>query len=299
MLPVLKRAKQGEVTNKTGVEAVASEFALTSEQLAELLPSGIQTKVSNRVAWGLTYMARAGLLERVRRGVYGITPRGRQILDTKPARIDNKVLKQFPEFLAFTKATSVEDAGSGQTSFDGDHDGSTSTPLEKLEEAYKSLSSTLSADVIDRILASSPVFFEKMVVKLLTEMGYGATIEEAAKHIGGPHDGGVDGVIHLDRLGIDKVYIQAKRYAPTTTVSRQDVQAFSGALDDKQTTRGVFITTSSFSSSALAYVKNITKQIVLIDGHRLAELLIRHGVGVRVERTLEVKRVDEDFFDDA
>jgi restriction system protein len=175
---------------------------------------------------------------------------------------------------------------------------STATPLERLEDAYKSLSSTLSADIIDRVLTSSPVFFEKMVVKLLTEMGYGATIEEAAQHIGGPNDGGVDGVIHLDRLGIDKVYIQAKRYAQTTTVSRQDVQAFSGALDDKQTTRGVFITTSSFSSGALAYVKNITKQIVLIDGHRLAQLMIRHGVGVRVERVMEIKRVDEDFFED-
>jgi restriction system protein len=210
----------------------------------------------------------------------------------------NKVLKQFPEFLAFTNATSAGDTdGEAASTLDGQST-STATPLEKLEDAYKSLSSTLSVDIIDRVLTSSPVFFEKMVVKLLTEMGYGATIEEAAQHIGGPHDGGVDGVIHLDRLGIDKVYIQAKRYAQTTTVSRQDVQAFSGALDDKQTTRGVFITTSSFSAGALAYVKNITKQIVLIDGQRLAQLMIRHGVGVRVERVMEIKRVDEDFFED-
>jgi restriction system protein len=299
MRPLLARAGQGPVTNKIGVETVTAAFSLSETQVAELLPSGSQTKVSNRVAWAFIYMARAGLLSRLRRGVYEITERGQQTLRAHPDRIDNKVLQEFPEFRDFTTGVSRASEEEGTDTDIAADTTLSATPLEQLENAYRTLSAALSVEIIDRILAGTPVFFEKLVVKLLTEMGYGGTIEEAAKHLGGPNDGGVDGVIQLDALGIDKVYIQAKRYARNVTVSRQDVQAFSGALDDKQTTRGVFITTSTFSSGAIAYVKSIPKQIVLIDGARLSDLLVRYGVGVRAERTVVIKKVDEDFFEEA
>ena len=170
--------------------------------------------------------------------------------------------------------------------------------LEGLEFAERTLLDNLKADLIDRILESSPEFFEKMVVKLLTSMFRSETAEEAASHLGKPGDGGVDGVIRLDPLGIDRVFIQAKRYARDSKVGRPDLQSFSGSLDDKQTTRGVFITTSNFSEEAKQYVKRIAKQIVLIDGSRLVELLVRYDVGVRVDRLIAVKKIDEDFFDE-
>lgn len=299
MLPIMRRAATGEINTKAAVETVAAEFHLTPEDLSALLPSGTTTRAVNRVSWAMIYLERAGLLKRERRGVYSITERGREVLAGAPAGIDNQLLRKFSEFQHFLNRRS-SDASEGQKPLAAEEDvASKITPSERLEEAHKALAATLRLELIDRILVSSPTFFEKMMVKLLTAMGYGGeTIEEAAAHIGGPGDGGVDGVIWLDALGIDKVYIQAKRYARDAKVGRKEVQAFSGALDDKQTTRGVFVTTSDFTAEAVNYVKSIPKQIVLINGDRLSELLVRYGVGVRVERTIEVKKLDEDFFEE-
>jgi restriction system protein len=266
MLPALRLASRGEINSKAIVLAVAQEFKLSDEDLTELLPGGSQTRATNRAAWAIVYLQRAALIERVKRGVYTITNRGREFLEKNPVKIGIADLRQFQEFRGFLSKSEDDHDG---PSVSNEAPTSKRTPLEGLELAERTLLENLKADLIDRILVSSPEFFEKMVVRLLTGMFRSETAEEAAGHLGKPGDGGVDGVIRLDALGIDRVYIQAKRYGRDSKVGRPDLQSFSGSLDDKQTTRGVFITTSSFSEKAKQYVKRIAKQIVLIDGNRL------------------------------
>ncbi len=300
MLPALRLASREEVNSKAIVRAVAEQFKLTDEDLTELLPGGSQTRATNRAAWAIVYLQRAGLIQRVRRGVYTITDRGSDFLAKNPAKIGTADLRQFSEFRRFRSESQQEneDDGGGSPVIGNAAPAFKGTPLEGLELAERTLLDNLKADLIDRILELSPEFFEKMVVKLLTSMFRSETAEEAASHLGKPGDGGVDAVIRLDPLGIDRVFIQAKRYSRDSKVGRPDLQSFSGSLDDKQTTRGVLITTSSFSEKAKQYVKRITKQIVLIDGSRLVELLVKYDVGVRVDRLIAVKKIDEDFFDE-
>jgi restriction system protein len=274
-------------------ERIASELQLTPEELAQKVPSGTQTVVANRVAWSAVYLHRAGALERIKRGVFRITPRGQEILKQNLQKITIQVLSQFPEFVSFHKGSGngavVEDASSKLLK--------TETPEEQLAAAYKVLRETLANDVLEAVKKSSPSFFEELVVDLLVAMGYGGSVEDAGKAVGRSGDGGIDGIIKEDKLGLDVVYVQAKRWA--NVVGRPVVQAFAGSLEGVRARKGVLITTSYFSQDALEYVRMIEKRIVLIDGKQLADLMIDHDLGVNVTHTYKVKRLDSDYFEEA
>jgi restriction system protein len=307
MLPLLKRAVEGETTVPEVVERVATDLGLTQDQLAILLPSGKQAVIANRVHWARFYLGKAGLVEHVRRGVFRATKRGRELLASNPSRIDNKALSQFSEFRAFLDRDENDDRPSAVaevTSKDIASETLTATksPDERIDVAVAEIDANLRDELLNRVLAIEPksrraLFFERLVLRLLVKMEYGFG-SEPASHLGGPGDGGVDGVIQLDALGLDRVYVQAKCYDRTAAIEPGQVRDFSGSLDDKKTTRGVFITTSRFSDAARKYVAGIQKQIVLIDGEELARLMVRFGVGARLDRTIEIKRLDEDTFEE-
>jgi len=300
MLPVLQHAGTAdEIWSRQAVQDLADQLALTPDERAQLIPSGQETLFSNRFHWAKTYMTKAGLLEPVRRGCFRVTERGRQLLATSPSRIDNTVLAQYPEFKGYLqrKAETIATAGAAGQAAAGSTNGSDNTPLERIRAAQEELESSLATDLIDRILAMPPDFFERLVVNLVVAMGYGATAIEAAQAIGRSGDNGVDGVIHQDALGLDRVYIQAKRYAPGNWVGGPDIRNFYGSLTLKKATKGVFVTTSTFSQQAKDNAESFPCRIVLIDGAQLAALMIRYNVGCRVEETIQIKRVDEDFFE--
>lgn len=294
MKPVLTvTADGGDHTTRALIQRMADLFALSPEERAAMLPSGRQQVMANRVHWAIAYLSKCLLLERPARATYRITDRGREVLSDDPARIDLKYLARFSELERFR-------AGGSGAPDEVKENPSTSplaaTPDERIESALSEIQEALREALLSRILASSPEFFERLVLDLLRAMGYGNP--EGGQHLGGPADGGVDGVINLDRLGLEKVYIQAKRYDPANRIGRPAIQAFAGALDSHGTTRGVFVTTSSFSAEALACAAAImTKRIVLIDGEHLARLLIEHDVAVRKDRDVVVKRLDEDYFE--
>ncbi|WP_342154242.1 restriction endonuclease [Methylorubrum sp. SB2] len=311
MLPVLRLAAVGETTIPKVVEQIAVEFALTPDQMAELLPSGRGIRlINNRAHWAKTYLVKAGLLEQPRRGVFQATARGREVLQRKPKRIDNAVLAEFEEFRAFAK-TKLTAAGNLPISDRSlpvadvvhlDRNTVTVPPDERIDGAAKELEAELRGDLLDRIFSIEPQatrarFFEQLVIRLLVAMGYGGGRDQSAFHTGGRGDGGVDGVIHQDALGLDPVYVQAKCYDRDSGIGPEKIQAFKGALDDKGATRGVFITTAKFSEAAQRSGRASQKQIALIDGDKLAELMVRFGVGVQVDRTVVIKRLDEDFFE--
>ena len=316
MLPLLRVARDGqEHTNAGMVEALAGEFGLTEEERRELIPSGRQQKFDNRVGWARTYMQKAGLLEATGRARFRITARGLAVLREQPEVINNKVLQRFPEFIEFQRRAAKQDGGSAITS---NADGATvdatataasatsqdsinvpglgQTPQEMLDASYQTLRRNLSEELLDRVKRNSARFFERLVVDLLVAMGYGGSHKDAGQAIGMSGDEGIDGIIKEDRLGLDVVYIQAKRWEDT--VGRPVVQAFAGSLEGQRARKGVFITTSQFSKGALDYVGVIEKRIVLIDGEQLAQLMIDFGIGVTEVETYTVKRVDSDFFDE-
>jgi restriction system protein len=232
------------------------------------------------------------LLQSPKRGWLSITNEGKQVLSAAPDKIDVKFLMQFPEFSAFYSGS-----GDVTSSVGPQVQGSTAqTPEELIEGAHRALDAELRTELLNRILQGSPAFFENLIVDLLLAMGYGGSRRDAAKQLGKSGDGGVDGVINEDVLGLDRIYVQAKRYAPTASVGRPDVQAFTGSLVGMGASKGVFVTTSSFSAQAIDYVGKIPHRIVLIDGTRLTEMMVLYGVGVRVSQVLEFKRVDGDFF---
>lgn len=298
MLPVLRLASEGEKRVADVEERIADDFGLTQEEREELLPSGRQRVLHNRIHWAKFYMTKAGLLASPARGRFVATEDGRALLATNPHRIDVKMLLQRPEFREFYKSSNGSDADPGDTreTRQPDLDADATTPEEQIEAAYQAVLTALRADLLDRISQNSPAFFEKLIVDLLVAMGYGGSHKNAAAQLGRSGDGGVDGVVNEDRLGLDRVYVQAKRYAATNTVGRPDVQAFVGSLVGLGATKGVFVTTSTFSPQARDFVKHLSQRIILIDGRQLAELMIEHGVGVRVSRAIEFKRLDEDFF---
>jgi restriction system protein len=293
MLHLLRLASDGaEHTLKDAVPALADIFQLTDAERTELLPSGQQAIFSNRVAWANTYLKKAGLLRAPRRGVFIITDRGKTVLAQNPARIDRNFLEQFPEFLAF--------ASKSKTVSETDHVQSTTpaaieTPLESLEVAYEKIRGELKTELLDRLKGEAPAVFERIVIELLVKMGYGGSRTDAAQAIGKTGDEGLDGIIKEDRLGLDIIYVQAKRWA--ATVGRPEIQKFAGALHGQHATKGIFITTSDFSRDANDYVSKIGSKIVLIDGSRLAELMIEFGVAVATDATYTVKRIDNDFFE--
>ena len=293
MLPLLRlAADQQEHALRETIDALADEFNLTNEDRNELLPSGRQATFHNRVGWARTYLKKAGLLKSTRRGYYQITERGLSVLAEKPTAISAKFLKQFPEFQEFQSASkkAVPDNGPEE------EEESKQTPEEILEQAVQSLNDSLASDLVQTIKDCSPSFFEQLVVDLLVTMGYGGTRKDAGQTVGRSGDGGIDGIIKEDRLGLDVIYIQAKRWE--NPVGRPEIQKFAGALQGMRAKKGIFITTSSFTKEAWDYVSRIDSKIILINGHKLAAFMIEHNVGVSPAMTYVVKRIDTDYFAD-
>ncbi|CAI3962974.1 restriction endonuclease [Alteromonas macleodii] len=292
MTPVLERAREGEVKFRDAVDDISNELKLTDEELSELLPSGKQTVIANRIGWAKTYLSKAGLLNTKKRGFFTITDRGIEALNSGQ-NIDNKYLKQFDTFNSFHGQSSEIKVVDNTLTQDDEQ----MTPDEVLRRAYEKINDSLSTDLLTRVRAVSPIFFETLLVDLLVEMGYGGNEEGAAHALGRTGDNGVDGVINQDPLGVDQIYIQAKRYAGGNNVGASDIRDFFGALNLKKANKGLFITTSDFTQSAVQTARDLGSRIVLINGQQLSKLMLRFNVGCRDVETLHLKRVDEDFFD--
>ena len=292
MLPLLKFCGDGnEHTNREAIDALAQEFGVTDAEQKQLLPSGQQRILDNRVAWARAHMKMALLVENTRRGVFHITQRGKKVLEQSPATINLRFLRQFPEYVETRDGQQRNriERESAQT-----EEQEKKTPEEQLEEAYETLQVNLAAELVLQLKASSPNFFEKVVVEVLVKMGYGGSRKDAGQAIGQSGDEGIDGIIKEDRLGLDIIYIQAKKWE--NTISRPEIQKFAGALQGKRARKGIFITTSDFSRSAQEYVASIDSKIILIGGQQLAQHMIEFGVGVTTEASYELKRLDSDYF---
>lgn len=294
MLPLLKAAQDGaEHTMRSTVERLAVEFRLTQEEQTELLPSGQQAIFTNRVAWARFYLKKAGLIDSPRRGSLKITERGLSVLKTPPITIDNKFLDQYQEFKEFRESSKSPQAEGTDTSTEEE----LQTPEENLEQAHQRIRSELAQEILQKILGCSPAFFEYLVVELLVKMGYGGSRKDAGERVGQSGDGGIDGIIKEDRLGLDTIYIQAKRWQGT--VGRPEIQKFVGALSGQRAKKGVFISTSRFTAEATEYVSLIETKVVLIDGEKLASLMMDFDVGVSTQATYVIKKIDSDYFEEA
>jgi restriction system protein len=297
MLPVLRAMANGEISSAELRDKVASDLELGESDLAEMLPSGRQTTFANRIAWANIFLQRAGLIEKVRRGVYRISQEGRNALASNPPRIDMHFLERYPAYVEWRRRSVIGTSSENEPLEVGHSSNSVAaTPEEQIERSHQALTSALEADVLDRLLELSPTFFETLIVDLLIAMGYGGGRSEMGKAVGKSGDGGIDGIVKEDALGLDVVYMQAKRYARENSVGRQEVQSFAGSLDGHRATKGIFFTTSSFTRGATEFSEKISKRIILIDGLELARLMVRHNVGVRTRTTYEIKKVDEDYF---
>jgi restriction system protein len=292
-LPFLKFHGDGKPhTTNEAEEYLANFFHLTDTERQELLPSGKQARFRNRVAWTASHLKQARLVEPVSRGVYQITDRGQEVLRENPLKLNLPYLMRFPEFQEFRMRRSVPEEETKAEQTREEH--STQTPEELLEGTYQALRNILARELLEKIKASSPFFFEQVVIDLLVAMGYGGSRIEAASLTKRGSDDGIDGIIKEDKLGLDTIYVQAKRW--DGVVGRPVVQAFSGSLDGVRARKGVLLTTSRFSSDALDYVARIEKKIVLIDGEKLADLMIEHNVGVSEAQRYVIKKVDADYF---
>ncbi len=296
MLPALRAFAAGVETPLSAIrERVAAAEGLSAEEVRELLPSGRQSRFGNRVNWAVIYMERAGLLARVRRGVYRLTTDGEHLLSQAPSRIDLDVLGAYPAFADWSRQAKVppseKDAQAGRR---GDL---SETPEEELDRKVGQLNAALETDLLLRVRTASPAFLERVVVDLLRKMGYGGGDVARSRVTGGTGDGGIDGTIREDALGLDEVYVQAKKYAAGNNVGEGHLRDFAGAIDAAGTTKGVCVTTANFTQSARDYVRRSPKRIVLIDGQELARLMVRYGVGVRTRISYEVRLIDEDYFD--
>jgi len=294
MLPVLKAAADGsEHQMKNLIAALINSYDMTEEERTQLLPSGTTHVFGSRVAWAKTYLKQAGLLKSPRRGIFQISEEGQKLLSTKPSHIDNDTLNKYPAFRDFRDRSRAEPAavGTGAT---------TELPLQQTPEdamatAYKRLRSELEAELLEQVKASSPAFFEQLVVDLIVAMGYGGSRQDAGRAIGKSGDGGIDGIIKEDKLGLDAIYLQAKRWEGT--VGRPEVQKFAGALQGLRASKGIFISTSNYSREALEYVAQISSKIILIDGATLVRYMVDHNVGVSIAGQYEIKNIDSDYFD--
>jgi len=296
MLPVLSVAAKGEARIGDVVETLADQLALSAEDRAQLLPSGKQTIFSNRVHWAKTYLGKAGLVEATRRAHFRITQRGQDVLASSPSHIDKAFLSQFEEYRDFRSKVASDDAPEAADD-DAPAPGETKTPDEVLHAAHRQIESSLAEELLQRVRSAPPDFFERLIVNLLMAMGYGGSVADAGRALGRSGDDGVDGVIDQDALGLDRVYIQAKRYKEANNVGSGDIRDFFGSLDRHKAAKGLFVTTSAFSPAAKETADYLSKRIVLIDGRQLAALMIRHNVGCRIEETLHLRKLDEDFFD--
>lgn len=298
MLPVLQLSADKTWTMRELITRIGDDLKLTQEEREQAIPSGSTTLIASRVHWAKTYLKQAGLLAQPERGKVQITDRGWEVLNSKPHKIDTQMLEKFPEFQAFLKKSEPKNKPTAtvdpapQTALD-------KTPEEQLEAASGALTESLRDALLTRVLEASPGSFEKLIVDLLLAMGYGGSRSDAGERLGRSGDGGVDGVIREDRLGLDLVYLQAKLYKPGNSVGSEAIQAFIGALVGRGSQKGVFITTSSFTKNAIDTANQSGNfRLILIDGETLTKLMIQFGVGVRVVRTVEIKRIDLDYFED-
>ena len=289
MLPLLEFAGDGkEHSRHEAIEHVSRIFGLSEEEKNNLLPSGTKPIINNRVGWAKTYLKKAGLLEYPRRGYLKITDLGLKVLEEKPKKIDNRYLKRFPEFLEFKKVIVTKKEYLKREE--------EKTPLELIEDGYQQIQEALGHDLLEYIMKSPPAFFERIVIELLVRMGYGGSLIDAGKAIGHIGDEGIDGVIKEDKLGLDNIYVQAKRW--TRSVGSPELNAFVGALHGKKSKKGIFITTSSFTEKAINYVNSIETKVALIDGETLVQLMMDHELGVITRDTYKIKELDTDYFEE-
>ncbi len=291
MLPLLKLA--GDKTEhlfSDAVDSLALQFKLTEEERKAPLPSGGDSRVVNRVGWAITYLNKAKLLERTRRGYFKITERGLDVLKKKPEKIGVQFLKQYKEFLEFQNYTRIEERANIK------EESSQQTPEEILESAFSGIKNKLAQDLLERIKTCSPKYFERIVLDLLLALGYGGTRKDAAQVVGKSGDEGIDGIIKEDKLGLDVIYVQAKRWNGNAKISRETVQSFAGSLEGKHANKGIFITTAEFTPGAREFVSKIQKKIILIDGNELSQLMIDYDVGVSKVTSYEIKQIDSDYF---
>jgi restriction system protein len=295
-LPVLRDLQTGERNGQQTLDTLAEQFGLTADELAQRLPSGKQTTFTNRLAWAKAHLKAAGLVESPRRGVYRLTDRGRSVLTENPETVNIAYLSRFPEYVAFRygRSETLTESPPAPNSPSVAVIADARTPDDLIEEGYTQLRAALVTDLRERIATMPPAAFEQLVVDLLTAMGYGGPQDNAGLVIGRGGDEGIDGVIKEDRLGLDNIYIQAKRWQ--ATIGRPEIQRFAGALQGQKARKGVFITTSSFTKDAQSYASSIHSTIVLVDGGHLAQLMIDHGIGVTSVKHFEIKRIDSDYF---
>jgi len=292
MLPLLRVLAGGrEYSVQETVDLLASQCQLAEEEKSQLLPSGRSPVFYNRIAWAKAHLKRAGLIERPRRGYYKISEKGEKVLKSSPASINLRFLKQFPEYVAIRERIDQAEESQQDSAISVDQ---IETPEELIENGAREIRGDLAEEILQRIKSCSPTFFERLVVELLVKMGYGGTRQDAGRAIGRSGDEGIDGVIHEDRLGLDVIYLQAKRWEGV--VGRPEIQKFVGALQGQRAKKGVFITTSDFTKEAVEYVRNIDNKVVLINGALLASLMIDHNVGVSLAATYEIKKIDSDYF---
>ena len=290
MLPLLKYAgDKNEHHIRDAIEQLANEFDLTEEESKEFVPSGQQLTFDNRVSWAKTYLKKAGLVESTRRGYFRITERGVNVLEDRPDKINMKYLERYPEFTEFRNSSKSVSEESGDV-----QEYEESTPEELMGIGHRKLQNDLAYELLDNIKRCSPSFFERLVIDLLVKIGYGGSREDAGKAIGKSGDEGIDGIIKEDKLGLDIIYVQAKKWE--NPVSRPEIQKFAGALQGQRAKKGIFITTSAFSKNAIEYTSVIDSKIILIDGEQLAKLMIENGVGVSKIASYDIKKIDSDYF---
>lgn len=295
MRPLLEIASNGnEIKIRDAINSLADQFHLTQDERLEKLPSGRVTVLDNRIGWAKTYLTKSGLLESTRRAYFVITERGKQALSDPHAVIDNAYLKQFEEFNAFKEQKNDAQPTQVETNVELEDD---ITPDETLRAAYKQINNALADEILTRTRQVTPAFFEQLLVDLLLAMGYGDNSEQMGHTLGQTGDNGVDGVINQDPLGVDQIYIQAKRYAQGNNVGSGDIRDFFGALNLKKAQKGIFITTSDFTASASQTAKDLGMRIVLINGKELAKLMLKYNIGSRDEQVLHLKKIDEEFFE--
>lgn len=295
IMPVILNlaAESDRIAIRHCMDDVANHFNLSEEEREQTLPSGKQKVLYNRTYWASFDLLKAGLLEKRQRGIYAITERGREVHSTDIDKLSRQYLSRYPEYAEYLSPNKKDDALEPEII---SIESSTLTPQERIEKAYRELHQILKAELMERILSCSPEFFEKLIIDLMIGMGYGGSLKEAAEHVGKSNDGGIDGVINEDKLGLDRIYLQAKRYASQNTVGRPELQGFAGSLLGRGANKGVFVTTSSFTKGANDYVENLPQRIVLVDGDELTTLMIKYGVGVRMEQRFELMKADEDYY---
>lgn len=294
MLPVLKEVSDGKEHKICDVvNSLAKQFSLGDEELTIMISSGTQSVFYNRISWAKTHLKKARLIESETKGTIKITERGKQVLQEKPTRIDIKFLKKFDEFVEFrNKSNSKKEKPEIETDYDNQ------TPEELIETAFQDFQKSLAEDLLEKIRSVSPSFFEKLVVALLVKMGYGGSIKDAGKAVGKTGDEGIDGIIKEDKLGLDVIYVQAKRWKENNIIGRPEIQKFVGALAGQGAKKGIFITASSFSKEALEYKPMNDTKVILIDGMELANYMIEYNLGVAPLHNYELKKIDSDYFDE-